>query len=256
MTKGKYVRTPEIREKMRCASIGKHPSDETRKKLGLSHKGFRHSEASKTKISNSKKGHAVTSEAKEKMRIGHIGKSYLKGRTLSEETKKKISIAHKGLALGRKHSEETKRKISLGNKGKNLGKHTSEELKQKLRYAGIEFWTNLGNAEKKAFMTRSRISKPQQELYSLLKQVFSDATLEYPIITRKSIRFADIGVPSLKIDFEYDDPYWHNRKKTRDDIRDKDVAEVGWATFRVNKEALKVLAQQPRFIMLEAYNKQ
>jgi len=79
------------------------------------------------------------------------------GRKHTEETKKKISEAHKGKRLsedakeklrkfnaGKKLSEEHKNNISKSLKGdprlaSNLGKHLSEETKQKLRVA------NMGN---------------------------------------------------------------------------------------------------------------
>ena len=72
-------------------------------------------------------------------------KNGMYGKHLSEETKKKLSEAHKGLISGHKgmhHSEETKKKISEANKGKLLGdnnpmygKHHSEEIRKKISEA-------------------------------------------------------------------------------------------------------------------------
>ena len=42
----------------------------------------------------------------------------------------------------------------------------------------------------------------------------------------KGIRFPDIGIPSLKIDIEYDGSYWHDKEK--DKIRQKKLEGVGW----------------------------
>lgn len=53
------------------------------------------------------------------------------GKRISEETRKKISIARKSQTppmLGRSHSEETKRKISAANKGKVLSKSTRKKI--------------------------------------------------------------------------------------------------------------------------------
>lgn len=69
-------------------------------------------------------GIKLTKEHKEK-----IGKKSF-GRKLSEESRRKLSIAHKGKRLGWKHSEETKSKISKSNKGTppySKGLHFSEE---------------------------------------------------------------------------------------------------------------------------------
>lgn len=114
------------------------------------------------KISAKNKGrtHILSSEAREKLRQAHIGKS------LSQEHKNKLSIAHTGKKLsvehiqkiskankGKKHSEKTKKYLSMIKKGKpsklkgtkkpqhiidkirnkNLGKKRTEEVKQQMR---------------------------------------------------------------------------------------------------------------------------
>lgn len=71
-----------------------------------------------------------TKEARERNRLTHIGK------TLSKETKKKVSKSLLGnkRSLGYKHTEETRSKVSLsliGNK-RSLGYKHSEETKDKM----------------------------------------------------------------------------------------------------------------------------
>lgn len=65
---------------------------------------------------------------------------HMKGKHLSEETKKKIGAASKGnkYALGYKHSEEAKNKISEAMKGEKnsfYGRHHTEETKKKMSEA-------------------------------------------------------------------------------------------------------------------------
>lgn len=79
---------------------------------------------------------------------------------------------------------------------------------------------------------QGKISKPQIELFNKLKQEFPDAELNYPIITKQRTRFADVGIPSLKIDYEYDGSYWHQNKE-KDRIRDEEIKEVGWKIIRI-----------------------
>ena len=65
---------------------------------------------------------------------GGDGCDYWEGKHRSDETKAKMSAAHKGKKL----SEEAKSKLSAANKGKpswNKGKHLSEETKAKLSAA-------------------------------------------------------------------------------------------------------------------------
>jgi hypothetical protein len=77
-------------------------------------------------------GRVLTEEHKRK--IGERNKDKLKGRNLSEETKKKIGLASKG----RKSSEETRKKLSASLKNNtngtgNTGKKHTEEFREHLR---------------------------------------------------------------------------------------------------------------------------
>ena len=89
------------REHMSLHNKGKHPSEETRKKLSEAKKGKQKSEETRKKISDANKG-----------------------KPMSEETRKKIAEARKGKYIGKDssfygkhHSEETKKKMSEANKG-------------------------------------------------------------------------------------------------------------------------------------------
>jgi hypothetical protein len=82
------------------------------------------------------KGKSFSEEHKRKIGEGNKGKSRNKGKVLSEETRKKISEAKKGKPptrgnLGKRHSEETKRKWSEKRKGVIL----TEEHKRKISEA-------------------------------------------------------------------------------------------------------------------------
>ena len=98
---------------------GKHPSEETKKKLREAHKGKHHSEETKMKIREANKGKRLSEETKNKIREAKKGeKNPMYGKHLSEETKKKLREAHKG-----KHfSEEHKKKIGEKSKGNTYAK--------------------------------------------------------------------------------------------------------------------------------------
>ena len=78
--------------------------------------GRSHSEESKKKVSMAKKGVKLSEEHKKKIGEGQ------KGRVQSEETRAKISAALKGKknALGVKRSEETRAKIAAARRGKKF----------------------------------------------------------------------------------------------------------------------------------------
>lgn len=59
------------------------------------------------------------------------GNTINKGRKLSEEMKKKLSLAHIGKTsgmLGKHHSEKTRMKLSKANVGKRLSKETKRKI--------------------------------------------------------------------------------------------------------------------------------
>ena len=53
------------------------------------------------------------------------------------------------------------------------------------------------------------------------------------ITWKRYCRWADVGLPSLKIDIEYDGQKFH-RNKLKDYKRDMELKRLGWKTIRVN----------------------
>lgn len=115
--------SPETREKMRAAKLGHVKSDETRRKLSEALKankfvrkhpdmtGFKHSVESRAKMSASMRGRTshrkgMTVSEAERARLTLISRTCPRP-PLSEETKKKIGAAHKGL----KASAETRERM-------------------------------------------------------------------------------------------------------------------------------------------------
>ena len=157
---------------LRDGGNGKIFSDETRKKLSISHKGkpsaFKgkhHSEESRRKLSEAQKKY-----------VGE--KHQMFGKHLSEEHKKKIGASNKGLLSGEKHpmfgkhhSEETKKKMSNSHKGKQIGednpffgKHHKEETLKKLSKVILQFtldgelireWPSLSECTRNGFFQSS-----------------------------------------------------------------------------------------------------
>lgn len=158
--KGRII-SEETRNKFSESHKGKkHTFERTQKKIGLKQKPETiakrvskisgdnhwikkkgHSEETKLKISNSLKG---------KM-IGNKNPAY--GKTLSNETKKKISDKKTGI----KRSDESKIKHSksiTGNKHHNYGKKASEELRKKLSESHIGIKQSRDTIEKRAIKMR------------------------------------------------------------------------------------------------------
>lgn len=101
------------------------------------------------RISLSLKGHIVSEESKKKNSVSHKGRtSPNKGKKTSEETKRKQSMAHKGKA-GHSVSEEVRKKISEKTKmamNKDVCQKISEKNKE--RFQKLEQRKKLSDAHK------------------------------------------------------------------------------------------------------------
>jgi len=77
-------------------------------------------------------------------------------------------------------------------------------------------------------------SKPQLELYELVKEIFSNAKLEFgqnlSYNDERYYYFLDIAIPEFKICIEYDGSYWHDEES--DKFRDKVLSSFGWKVLR------------------------
>lgn len=115
--------------------------------------GYRWTEEEKARMSEKMKGRVVSEETRRK--IGIANSKALKGRKLPEEVKRKIKENNARPFLGRHHTEESRRKNAEAHIGKqyHLGYKHSDEAKQKMREAKLGKkrgkWTD---AERKAHM--------------------------------------------------------------------------------------------------------
>jgi hypothetical protein len=114
-------------------------------------------------VSTLETGKIVSDETKRKLSEAH------KGKTPSDETRKKLS----GVKMGHIHSEETKRKIKEGNTGKKL----SEETKRKLceirrnKLISVETREKLSKAGKKG---SAKNKENKVGIFSLTKEQLSE----------------------------------------------------------------------------------
>lgn len=94
LTRGDHCRKHMMGNKF---NIGRHPSEETL-----------------LKMSNAQKGRVVSDETKKKISLSHMGEKHpMFGKHASEETKAKMSASRKGKHIdGHPQTEETRKKIS------------------------------------------------------------------------------------------------------------------------------------------------
>ena len=129
-------------------------------------------------------------------------------------------------------------KFKLTHKSSKMRKHYSEAAK--LRSKNPEYIEKLSKATTEQWedpISRMKLvralnvpTKPQLKLFDLLNNFFDGLILEHPILTEKSYRRLDIAQPKDMIDFEYDEPIWHDDDADRE--RDLELKNLGWTVIR------------------------
>ena len=119
----------------------------------------------------------------------------------------------------------------------------NEEIKNKIKATNLEkygFENPLQNPEILAKVRASlcengtgKASKPQKQLFEIIKKKYPSAELNYPYSTCSLDIY--ICVDGIKIDIEYDGTYWHQDKQ-RDIKRDKFLQANGFKTLRIKSE--------------------
>ncbi len=211
-------------------------------------------------------------------RVNCISKTLL-GTKASKETRNKMSISHKGCTPHNKgKTKENYKPLQLSSEklkslkiipwNKNLTKETSEKIriaaeKQKKTLnnpiwketIGKDAYTRMGITKKEFYKKHPEkhanyimgqkgfVSKPQKELFKIMKLFSNEAQLEYPLELENSTVFGDIVIPSEKLWIEYDGKHWHQDKE-KDDIRQKKIEDKGFKVIRFDKERLKLLKEE------------
>jgi very-short-patch-repair endonuclease len=104
-----------------------------------------------------------------------------------------------------------------------------EEIAERLRKKR-SVWMKENHVYVRGFV--SRLSKPQAQLYDIIKETFEDAEIEYPVkVDTGRYIWLDIAIPSKMINVEYDGLYWHNKEE--DEKRDNFLRSRGWNVYRI-----------------------
>lgn len=188
------------KEKLRLANLGKHLSEETKKRISLSLSGENHPMF----------GKHLSEETKEKLRIVNLGKrSPMLGKHHSELTKKKLRLANlgkvsfrKGISFEQQYGHEKSCKIKNKLRLAQLGKKVSAETKQKHRMIML----NLSNEAKRNIsdgMRRSYAAGKRLPPYSMLGKKHSEETKRKMSLSqigrevtkecREKLRLANLG---------------------------------------------------------------
>ena len=123
------------------SNAGFHHSVEARLKIALAHVGMRHTKEAKARMSKERRGIKLSVETRRRMSLSKLGntnaagnKNHL-GHKHSAEARDKMSVGiklwhkeHKNPFLGRHHSEESRARMSLAHRGKKLSFKTRRKM--------------------------------------------------------------------------------------------------------------------------------
>lgn len=217
--------------------FGVHLSDRTKKRISEANKHrvrIPHTEETKQKISIAHK----TSKNRQ-IHSDNLKKVRQSG-NYGEAWKAKISIGLKKYFethSGPVISDEGKARISAFNKGRIVSEETRKKLSDHLK-AHPEQQFNAKLARK------GRLSHPQRVMFEVLKQWFPEDALKMNHVVRTDTwRFVDVAIPSLCLGFEYDGSYWH-QDITKESLRDQSLINCGWTIVHIDENGLKYIAQK------------
>ena len=140
--------------------------------------GVRRSEETRRKLSVAHTGNHHSEEARRKLSVAHTGKH------LSEETKRKMSVAQTGKHL----SEEHKRKLSVA----HAGKHLSEEHKRKLSVA------NIGKHHSEETKRKLSVAQTGEKNHNYGKHLSEEARRKLSVAMKKYWRYPGEHIPNRK----------------------------------------------------------
>ena len=189
--------------------FGREQAQKIKRKLSLSKSQPEQKTISSKNLSKYLRTHPPHNKGKTKNNYEPLKKvsEKMKGKPKSAEHRKNLSEAGKGINKGRTYEEM-------------YGESHAQKIKELRRIVLIN--------TRKDMAQNGFVSTPQKRLFAIVKEIFPNAEMEYPIRTRYGVRFADVAVLSHRLDLEMDGHYWH---RDDDDQRDKELCEVNWTVI-------------------------
>lgn len=239
------------REKIRLWHLGMKYSEEAKRNMSLAQKGEKHwnfgrhlSEETKQKIKKKRKTQIITEETRRKISEAHRGR-HQSQETINRRTEK---------LRGKKRSLEIRRKMSLATSGENnsqYGKHISEETRIKKRKTALQ--KNLGKTfpswkgKKRPPFSKEHIERIRQRrliqkhcyttsIELIIRNFLKELNIEY--IPHKDILGlyqCDIFIPYYNLVIECDGNYWHKYPfgTERDKLRTESMINNGYKVLRL-----------------------
>ena len=247
--KSKKVLSKEHRKNLSLSHLDNKPSEKTKKKMSIAHKNKIFTEKHRENLSKALKGRKFTKEWIDKLNptqfkkglipwnTGKFGKdNALFERKLSEETKRKISIGHKG----KRKNYDVWNKGTIGMMKSNKKGKTFEELygKERAKKMKEDF-----KERRKSMIIPVKDTKIEVKIQNYLKQLNIDFFTHQYMKIEHGYQ-CDILIPSMNLVIECDGDYWHKYPigLEKDHIRTKELIEKGFKVIRLWEHEIKVMS--------------
>lgn len=137
-------------------------------------------------------------------------------------------------------------RLDVRNKQSNSHKKSWQDPETRTRYieGQTKSWRNdqKRKESKRQYMLKGgaihayskvrNLSKPQTIIYSIVKELYVDAEINYPVCVNGKWYNIDVVILSLKIAIEYDGFPWHEGKEEQDKKRQGELEKEDWKFIR------------------------
>ena len=196
-------------------------------------------------------GKKFSEESKERMSKSHKGiPNKMKGKTFSEETRNNMIGSHEGCVAWNKGlktgplKDETKRKLSLSHKGRIVPDHVREFHRQRMLNGGakhaVKFIKKESWEKKRQWMLNGGAvylikhikspSKPEVKLREIVKELYPSCEYQYQVLNYA----IDVVIPEYRIAIEFDGYYHFCNEEviTYHNKRHKEIENQGFILLR------------------------
>lgn len=145
--------------------------------------------------------------------------------TWNPKTKQHNEYIHGHFSRGENHPFYGKKLPDQSVRMKENNPMYIPEVAKKVAKKTSKRMSNGGAAHAQSFITNP--SKPQVELFELVKLLYPNAILNYPSLNCS----IDIAIPEHMVAIEYDGSYWHQIQEV-DETRQAKLEIIGWKFLR------------------------
>lgn len=236
--------TETTKEKLRQINLGRKCSEETRAKLSLIHKGRPLTESQKIALQKARTGRKISEETRERLRLSHLGQkpSILCLEKLQQASRVKwMQPEYRKLQLERLHSPESRKKATLSMVGHPVHSDTRAKISSSLMGHGFTDETRLKWQKSMKGKLHMRPNQAEKKVLQLLNSMYPS---EWSYVGDWSMILAGknpdfVNINGKKLIVELFGDFWHKGENPEDRIAL--FSKFGYKTLVIWERELKNL---------------